>query len=128
MAQLRRMTTLRILLVTLAVLVVVVGFLWWFFPATSYTAFSIAKDKEVYQSPGTEYGRLIALYEEATGIKGSWQLRSARDDHWWAEVTYTHPGFDGMLWFGVKGRWMGTYMNDLSPATTTEMIETIAGR
>jgi hypothetical protein len=115
---------LRDVLIVLAAGAVLLFFLAWFFPMTSHSAIARAKAKEVSQSPDMTYGDLIAQYEEALEAKGSWRAERTGGDYLW-EVNYTPPGTDSALWFGVKTRVSGVYMDDTSPTVVNDMLNAI---
>lgn len=103
-----------------------VGFLVWFFRVTGSAASSMAKAKEIYQSKDSTYGELIARYEEAVGVNGTWEAKRINEEHWPWSVIYHHPNL-GTLWFGVQTR-SAVYMDDTSPGTTARMLTATGGR
>ena len=92
----------------------------WFFPITGRAAIDRAREARVGDIPGTTWGELIEDYEHAIGTDGSWRARQTGGDYLW-EVTYAAPRIEGELWFGVKTKIGGVYMNDGSPAIRAAM-------
>lgn len=112
------------LLVVMAVCIGAAAVLVWFWPVSSSTAISSAKSKPVHQLADKTWGGLIAEYERATGVPGTWQAKRPYSEQWSWEVTYTHPGI-GPLWFGIDHFWSPGFMDENSVSILQQMLDEI---
>lgn len=108
--------------------VIIAGLLVWFWPLSGSAAISAAKSKYVYSLQDETWGELIADYEEATGVSGTWRAKRSTDERFSWDVTYTHPGI-GILWLGIGHTWdRFPFTNETSVGQQQRMLEAISER